>query len=74
MIEFIEIQWQVVGYWMAWTVEEFIAKVFSMPDAAWERHANPLSVWTGYSILPILVIEKQDYKEEPVYRRLKQSC
>ncbi len=27
---------------MARTVEEFIAKVFSMSDAVWERHANPL--------------------------------
>ncbi len=41
---------------MAWTVEEFIAKVFSMSDKVWEKHANPLSVWTRYSVLPILVI------------------
>jgi hypothetical protein len=41
---------------MARTVEEFIAKAFSMSDAVWERHANPLSVWTRYSVLPILVI------------------
>ncbi len=41
---------------MARTVEEFIAKAFSMSDAAWQRHANPLSVWTRYSVLPILVI------------------
>jgi hypothetical protein len=41
---------------MARTVEEFIAKVFSMSDAVWERHANPLSVWTRYSVLPVLVI------------------
>ena len=41
---------------MTRTVEEFIAKVFSMSDAVWERHANPLSVWTRYSVLPILVL------------------
>ncbi len=41
---------------MARTVEEFIAKIFAMSDAVWERHANPLSVWTRYSVLPILVI------------------
>ncbi len=41
---------------MARTVEEFIAKIFSMSDTVWERHANPLSVWTRYSVLPILVI------------------
>ena len=41
---------------MARTVEGYIAKAFSMSDAVWERHANPLSVWTRYSVLPILVI------------------
>ena len=41
---------------MAQTVEGFIAKAFSMSDAVWERHANPLSVWTRYSVLPILVM------------------
>ncbi len=41
---------------MARTVEGFIAKVFSMSDAVWERHANPLSVWTRYSVLPVLVL------------------
>lgn len=37
------------------TLEEVIAKVFSMSDEVWERHANPLSVWTRYSVLPVLV-------------------
>ena len=27
-----------------------------MSDEVWERHANPLSVWTRYSVLPILVL------------------
>ncbi len=40
---------------MAQTIEKVIAKVFSMSDEVWERHANPLSVWTRYSALPILV-------------------
>jgi len=40
---------------MAQTIEKVIAKVFSMSDKVWERHANPLSVWTRYSALPILV-------------------
>jgi hypothetical protein len=30
---------------MSRTVEEFLAKVFFMLDAIWERHANSLSVW-----------------------------
>ena len=37
------------------TLEAVIAKVFSMSDEVWERHANPLSVWTRYSVLPVLV-------------------
>ncbi len=40
---------------MSATIEKVIAKVFSMSDEVWERHANPLSVWTRYSVLPILV-------------------
>jgi hypothetical protein len=40
---------------MSVTIEQVIAKVFSMSDEVWERHANPLSVWTRYSVLPILV-------------------
>ena len=41
---------------MTRTVEEFLVKAFSMSDTVWERHANPLSVLTRYSVLPILVI------------------
>ncbi len=37
------------------TLEGVIAKVFSMSDEVWERHANPLSVWTRYSVIPVLV-------------------
>jgi hypothetical protein len=37
------------------TLEGIIAKAFSMSDEVWERHANPLSVWTRYSVLPVLV-------------------
>ena len=40
---------------MSATIEKVISKVFSMSDEVWERHANPLSVWTRYSVLPILV-------------------
>ncbi len=41
---------------MAQTIEKMIARAFSMSDEVWERHANPLSVWTRYSVLPILVL------------------
>ena len=38
------------------TFEEVIAKAFSMSDKTWEKHANPLSVYTRYSVLPILIL------------------
>jgi len=41
---------------MAQTIEKVIVRIFSMSDEVWERHANPLSVWTRYSVLPILVL------------------
>lgn len=37
------------------TVESKIATVFAMSDATWERHANPWSVWTRFTILPLMV-------------------
>ena len=33
---------------MSGTIEQVIAKAFSMSDEVWERHTNPLSVWTRY--------------------------
>ena len=36
-------------------IEHILAKTFSMTDSTWERHANPLSVWTRYLTLPLLV-------------------
>lgn len=27
-----------------------------MDDAAWRRHANPLSVWTRFSVLPLICL------------------
>ena len=37
-------------------LEHALATVFRMTDAVWERHANPWSVWTRYSALPLLVL------------------
>lgn len=31
-------------------------KLFQMSDDVWQRHANPWSVWTRYSCLPLLAI------------------
>lgn len=33
-----------------------IAQAMGMSDAVWRRHANPLSVWTRFTCLPLLVV------------------
>jgi hypothetical protein len=38
------------------TFERHIANAFRMDDATWARHANPWSVWTRVSILPLLFL------------------
>ena len=41
---------------MPQTFESWIAKLFVMTDEAWSRHANPWSVWTRFTVLPVLVL------------------
>ena len=38
------------------TLERKIANLFKLTDENWMRHANPWSVWTRYSVLPLIVI------------------
>lgn len=38
------------------TKEQKIAALFAMDDETWERHANPWSVWTRNTVLPVLII------------------
>jgi len=38
------------------TVERKISKLFKLTDDNWMKHANPWSVWTRYSVLPIIVL------------------
>ena len=38
------------------TLESTIAKWFAMSDDVWQRHANPWSVWTRFTVLPILIM------------------
>ena len=40
---------------MKQTLEARIAKIFLMSDETWKRHANPLSVWTRFTALPVLI-------------------
>jgi len=37
------------------TLERRIARLFGLDDDAWMRHANPWSVWSRASVLPLLV-------------------
>ncbi len=37
------------------TLERKIAKLFNLRDKNWMKHANPWSVWTRYTVLPIIV-------------------
>ena len=38
------------------TIERTISKVFRLNDENWMKHANPWSVWTRYSVLPLIVV------------------
>ncbi len=38
------------------TLESKIARLFSMSDETWKKHANPWSVWTRVTALPALVV------------------
>lgn len=33
-----------------------IAGVFGMTDEAWQRHANPWSVWTRFAAIPLMIL------------------
>lgn len=38
------------------TLERNIAKVFQLTEGNWMKHSNPWSVWTRYSVLPLIVL------------------
>jgi hypothetical protein len=38
------------------TFERKIASFFKLTDKNWMKHSNPISVWTRFSVLPIIVL------------------
>ncbi len=38
------------------TLEARVARLFAMDDETWRRHANPWSVWTRSTALPLLIL------------------
>lgn len=38
------------------TIEARLAKMFALDDRTWLRHANPWSVWTRNTVLPLLIL------------------
>lgn len=38
------------------TIEERMARAFRLDEATWARHANPWSVWTRNTALPLLIL------------------
>jgi len=38
------------------TFEQKVASVFRLNDENWMRHANPVSVWTRFTVLPLLIL------------------
>ena len=38
------------------TIEQKVARIFQLNDENWMRHANPKSVWSRFSVLPLLIV------------------
>lgn len=38
------------------TLERKIANFFNLTDENWLKHSNPISVWSRYSVLPVIVL------------------
>ena len=38
------------------TSEQKVAKLFGLEGESWTRHANPISVWTRFGVLPLLAL------------------
>ena len=38
------------------TLEKKVAALFQMDDETWRRHANPWSVWSRFTVAPLLIL------------------
>jgi hypothetical protein len=38
------------------TLERKISEIFKLTDENWLKHANPWSVWTRYTVLPVIIL------------------
>ena len=38
------------------TVERRVSRLFNLTDENWMKHSNPWSVWTRFTVLPLLVL------------------
>src|SRR5262245_49660443 len=38
------------------TTDARLAKMFGLQGDTWMRHANPISVWTRFAVLPLLAV------------------
>jgi hypothetical protein len=38
------------------TTDTKLARLFGLQGEGWERHANPVSVWTRFAVLPLLAL------------------
>jgi hypothetical protein len=37
-------------------LERSVARLFGLKGEDWQRHANPVSVWTRFAVLPLLAL------------------
>ena len=41
---------------MEMSFDKKVAKIFGLNESGWQRHANPWSVWTRFTVLPVLIL------------------